>query len=161
MQFSLCLYSFYKYLLVVRFQSIQTVQIQFTKLKEKEAAREAAKQQKQQQELQKQLKASEQKRERERKLKAELAEAAKLERDQMLIKKIADEKAYLENIRQIKKEEPKTMLHFDLLETDDSTDDEDTVSKNRPNRPLPPAWSLRKLKSFKEKKNDFFVGVIE
>lgn len=95
--------------------------------------------------MQKQLKALEQKRERERKLKAELAEAAKLEREQILTKKIADEKAYLENVRQHKKEEPKPMFTFDLLETDDSTDDEDTVSKNRPNRPPPPAWSLRKF----------------
>ncbi|XP_037042711.1 nucleolar and coiled-body phosphoprotein 1 [Bradysia coprophila] len=110
---------------------------------EKEAAREAAKQLKQQQEIQKQLKALEQKRERERKLKAELAEAAKLERDQMLSKKIADEKAYLDQMKQNRKEETKPTLTFDMLETDDSTDDEDTVSKNRPNRPPPPAWSLR------------------
>lgn len=113
---------------------------------EKEAAREAAKHQKQQQELQKQLKAMEQKRERERKLKAELAEAAKLERDQVLTKKIADEKAYLDQIKQNKKEELKPVFTFDMLETDDSTDDEETVSKNRPNRPAPATWSLRKFR---------------
>ncbi|KAG4068092.1 hypothetical protein HA402_001517 [Bradysia odoriphaga] len=110
---------------------------------EKEAAREAAKQLKQQQELQKQLKALEQKRERERKLKAELAEAAKLERDQILSKKIADEKAYLDQMKQNRKEETKPTFTFDMLETDDSTDDEDTVKNSRPNRPPPPAWSLR------------------
>lgn len=114
----------------------------YSNLQEKEAARDALKQQKQQHELQKQLKAMEQKRERERKLKAELAEAAKQERDQMLSKKIAEEKAYLDNIKQHKKEDPKSSYHFDMLQTDDSTDDEGTV---RPNRPQPPAWSLRKF----------------
>lgn len=118
-----------------------------TTFQEKEAAREAAKQQKQQQEAQKQLKAIEQKREKERKLKAELAEAAKQERDLILSKKIADEKAYLEQMKNSKKEEPK--LTFDMLETDDSTDDEDTASKSRPNRPPPPAWSLRECFTWK------------
>lgn len=83
------------------------------------------------------------KREKERKLKAELAEAAKQERDQILSKKIADERALLESMKQSKKEEPKSLYTFDLLQTDDSTDDEETVSKNRGNRPEPPAWSLR------------------
>lgn len=119
-------------------------------LQEKEAAREVLKQQKQQQELQKQIKAMEQKREKERKLKAELAEAAKQERDQILSKKIADEKAYLDNIKQNKKEDVKPSYHFDMLQTDDSTDDEETVSKNRPHRPPPPAWSLRKFLSSNE-----------
>lgn len=119
--------------------------IRSTIFQEKEAVREAEKQKKQQHELQKQLKVLELKREKERKLKAELAEAAKQERDQMLNKKIADEKAYLENLKQAKKEEPKSLYTFDMLQTDDSTDDEETPSTNRSDRPAPPAWSLRKF----------------
>ncbi|KAJ6646092.1 hypothetical protein Bhyg_01302 [Pseudolycoriella hygida] len=109
---------------------------------EKEAAREALKQKKHQEDLQKQLRALELKREKERKQKAELAEAARIERDQALNKKIAEEKAYLENLKQ-KREEPKSLLTFDMLQTDDSTDDEEDHSQNRKRRPDPPAWSIR------------------
>lgn len=75
---------------------------------------------------------------------SELAEAARKERDIILNKKIEAEKVHLDSWKQNRKEETKPVFTFDMLETDDSTDDEDTVSKNRPHRPAPPAWSLSK-----------------
>lgn len=74
---------------------------------------------------------------------SELAEAAKQERELALTKKIAAEKAILDSVKNNKKEEPKSLYVFDMLQTDDSTDDEDTTKKTH--RPEPPAWSLREF----------------
>lgn len=46
-------------------------------------------------------------------------------------------------MKQKKKEESKPLFEFDMLQTDDSTDDEDTAKKSH--RPAPPAWSLREF----------------
>lgn len=45
---------------------------------------------------------------------------------------------------QSRKEDLKPQLTFDMLQTDDSTDDED-ATKKRADRPQPPAWSWRKF----------------
>lgn len=58
----------------------------------------------------------------------------------MLSQKILAEKELLSNIKQNKTQESKLKYTFEMLLTDDSTDDEDKVTSHRP---APPAWSLR------------------